>query len=135
MRSNNVECSTDAGPYCTTHEIKVPFYMPEFSSRKIISYHFQVDKNKGESDIVYDMIIGRGLMVQLFLTADFKHELLQLDGVTVPMKEPIGILGKTYLTSREMHQVVMQTAETVSKIEDNERLVKILNNNYEKSDL
>ena len=109
--------------------------MPEFSSRKIISYHFQVDKNKGESDIVYDMIIGRDLMVKLCLTADFKHEVPQLDGVTVPIKEPIGILGKTYLTSREMHQVLMQTAEPVSKIEDNERLVKILNNNYEKSDL
>ena len=81
------------------------------------------------------MIIGRNLMVQLYLTADFKHELPQLDGVTVPIKEPIVILGKTYLTSREMHQVLMQTAEPVSKIEDNERLVKILNNNYEKSDL
>ena len=39
------------------------------------------------------MIIGRDLMVQLGLTADFKRQVLQWDGTTVPMKEPSGLLG------------------------------------------
>ena len=28
MRFNRVEYSTDAGVYCTTHDVKVPFFMP-----------------------------------------------------------------------------------------------------------
>ena len=49
------------------HNVKFPFNMTEFYSRKIVSNHFYVDKNQGESGIGYDMIIGRDLMVQLGL--------------------------------------------------------------------
>ena len=60
--------------------------MPEFSSSKIIQHRLHVDNNIGESGIGYDMIIGRDLMVRLGLSADFKRQLLQGYGVTVPMK-------------------------------------------------
>ena len=60
------------------------------------------------------MIIGCDLMVKLGLSADFKHQFLQRDGYTLPMQEPIVLLGKIYLTSRGMREVVMQTAEPVS---------------------
>ena len=88
MRYNKVECSTPTGPYYTTHDVKVPFCMPEFSSRKIISHRFYVDKNKGKSGIDYNMTIGRVLMVQLQLglSADLNHQVLQWDGVILPMK-------------------------------------------------
>ena len=72
-------------------------------------------------------------MVQLFLSAIFKHQVLQWDGVTVPMKEPSGLLGKSDLTSRKMCKVVMHTTEPVSTREATERLVKILNITYAKS--
>ena len=39
---------TAAGPYCTTHNVKVSFFMTEFSSSKIILHHFYVDNNEGE---------------------------------------------------------------------------------------
>ena len=57
------------------------------------------------------MIIGRDLMVQLGLLANFKHKFLQWDGATLPMKESIGLLGNLYLSKRKMRKVVMQTAE------------------------
>ena len=47
MRSNKVEYSTDVGHYCTTHEVKLPFCMPEFSGSKIILQRFRVDNNEG----------------------------------------------------------------------------------------
>ena len=81
--------------------------MPEFSSIKTIHHHFHVKNNKGESGIGYDMIIGRELMVQLDLTADFKHQVLQWDGATVHMKEPRGLLGKSDLNKRDMRKLVM----------------------------
>ena len=42
------------------------------------------------------------------------------------MKEPIGLLGKSDLTSCDMCKVVIQTAEPVSKREATDRLVKSL---------
>ena len=85
--------------------------MPELSSSKINNHHFHVDNEKGDSDIGYDMIIGRDLMVQLGLTADFKRQLLQWVSATVHMKEPINLLGQSNLTKSKMRKVVMQTAE------------------------
>ena len=72
--SNKMEYSIATGPYCTTHDVMVPFCMPEFSNRKIISHLFLVDKNEGESVIVYDIIIGLDLMVQLGLLNFFEHK-------------------------------------------------------------
>ena len=45
------------------------------------------------------MIIGHDLMVQLGLPANFKIQVLQWGGVTIPVKEPKGLLEKLYLTS------------------------------------
>ena len=64
----------------------------------------------GESGIVYEMIIGHHLMVQLVLSADLKSQLIQLGGVTVLIKEPRGMLGQIYLTSGKTCKVLMQTA-------------------------
>ena len=73
MRSNKLDYITVSDVYCTTHDVKVPFFMPEFSISKIINHRFNVDNNKGESGIGYNMIIGHDLMVQLGITADFKR--------------------------------------------------------------
>ena len=81
------------------------------------------------------MIIGREPMVQLCLLSEFKLQVLQWDGVTTPIKEPIGMLGKSDLTSHEMCKVVINTRELVSTIEATERLVKILHSKYAKEDL
>ena len=51
------------------------------------------------------------------------------------MKETSDMLGQTYLTSREMCMVVIQTEEPVSTIEDTDMLVKILDSNYAKANL
>ena len=75
-----------------THDIKILFCMPDFSNSKIIEYHFHVKTYKGKLGIGYGMIIGRDLMVQLGLSADFKHQILQWHGVTLPMKEPSSLI-------------------------------------------
>ena len=60
-------------------------------------------------------------MVKLGLISDIKHQLLQWDGAKVPMKEPSSMLGKSILTSREIHEVVIQTEEPITKRETTER--------------
>ena len=74
-------------------------------------------------------------MLQLVLPDDFKHQVLQWYGVTVPMKEPSGLLGEIDTTSRDMREVVMKTEEPVSTRDANERLVKIIESTYAKSNL
>ena len=110
MRYNKVEFSTAAGAYCTTHKPKLPFCMPYFSNSKIIQHRFHVDNNKRKSGIGYDMIIDRDLMVKLGLLTESKRQFLQWDGLTVTMKEPIGLLGKSYITIQKMCEVIIQTA-------------------------
>ena len=118
-----------------THDVKVPFFMPELSSRNIINHRFYVNNDKGESGIGYNMIICRDLIVQLGLADDFKHQVLQWDGATVHMKETSSLIGKSDLTKREMREVVMHTLEPSSTREATERMVKILDINYAKADL
>ena len=84
--------------------------MLEFSISNIINHRFCVDNDKGDSGIGYDMIIGRKLMVQLGLTANFKHQVLQWGDSTLYMKEPIGLPGHYDLNNSEMREVFMHTA-------------------------
>ena len=65
MRSNKVEYSISKGTYFMTHDTKVPLFILEFSSSKIISHCFKIDKNEGESGIGFATIIDRDMMVQL----------------------------------------------------------------------
>ena len=109
--------------------------MPYFSISKIIEHRFHVDNEKVELGIGYDMIIIHDLMLQLGPSADFKHQGLHWDGIIVLIKEPCGLQGQSDLISNEMRKVLIQTAEPVSTREATERLVKILDSNYEKADL
>ena len=81
------------------------------------------------------MIIVHDRMVQIYLTANFKYQVLQWDGVKVTMKEPSGLIGKSDLKKREMRKVVMHTAEPDSKREATARVLKIFYINYTKADL
>ena len=121
--------------YCTTHDVRVPFCIPELSGSKIINHIFHVDNDEGELDIGHDMIIGRDLMVQLGLTANFKHQVLQWDGTTVHMNESRNFLGQPDLTKREMREVVMHTKEPAYTREATEKMVEIIYSTYAKADL
>ena len=81
------------------------------SSSKINNHCLHVNNGKGKLGIGYDIIIGRDLVLQIGLLADFKCESLQWYGVIVHMKEPISMIGQTAITKREIRKVVMQNEE------------------------
>ena len=60
-----------SGPYKTKPDVKVPFIMPEFSNRYIMTHFFHVENTQGDAGNCYYKIIGLGLMIQLGLKADF----------------------------------------------------------------
>ena len=71
LRPNKVNYSTYDISYCTMIDMKVPFRMPYISGRNIMTHCFHVDIQKGESGIVYDMIIVHDLMVELEFGGQF----------------------------------------------------------------
>ena len=81
------------------------------------------------------MIVGRDLMVQLGLMANFKRQVLQWGDATVHMKEPIRLLEQYDITKCEMLKVRMHIAEPDSAREATEWMVKILDSTYVKADL
>ena len=83
MSYTKVEYSNASGTYCTTQNLKMPLYIPEFYIRKIILQQFHVDNNKGELGIGYDMIIDSELMIYISLADNFKCQLLHWYGTTV----------------------------------------------------
>ena len=82
--------------------MKVPFSMPEFSSRNFITYRYHIDNAEGDAGVCYDMIIGRGIMVQIGPKTYFLHKVLKWDETLVHMKEPVILLGKPNSTQCEM---------------------------------
>ena len=79
------------------------------------------------------MIIGRDLMVHLGLLVNLKFQFLQWYGFVVPIKDPSILIGQIDLTSFEVCEGVIYTAEPVSTREATEIMVKILDSTYAKS--
>ena len=71
MRLNKVKYNISAGPYCMMHDLKVPFFIPAYSSSKRIVHCFHADIKSGESGVSYDMIIVRDMMVKIGLLDEF----------------------------------------------------------------
>ena len=118
LRANKSYYITAAGTYTTPHYVKVPFSMPEFSSRKHLMHIFHVDIARFDKGVGYDSIIGCDLMVQLCLKTDFERKLMECKETVVPIKDPVNILGQTDLTKCEILELVIQTAEPDSTRED-----------------
>ena len=128
---NKVEYCTDSGTYCTTHDVKVPFLMPQLSTRKMITHRFHIYNGYGVTFMVHEMIIVYDLMVQLGLIASFKCNLLEQDFSVVPTEEPGNLLFKPNLANCQIQQVIMQTKNMDSTKEVTERIFNILDSNYE----
>ena len=71
----------------------VPQTTTQISHKGLDPRNFHVDKYEGKSGIGYGMIIACNLTVQLGLSSNFKNNVLKWYGVTVPMKEPSGLIG------------------------------------------
>ena len=84
-----------SGPCKTTHDVKVPFNMPELSSRKMITNSFQVENAQDGTGIGYATIKGHDMMVKLGLKAEFGRQIMEWDKTVIPMMDPEIFLGQT----------------------------------------
>ena len=108
LRANKVNYSTSAGPYKTTHYMEVPFCVPDFSVENNNTYSPRKNARDDEG-IVYDIILGRDLIIQLGLKVEFSRQVLEWYGTVEPIKDPGNFHGQPDLTKCEIQEVVMQT--------------------------
>ena len=57
-------------------------------------HHFHVDNLRGDEGVVYDIIIGSDLILQLGMEADFGHQILEWYKTVLHMKDTGNILGQ-----------------------------------------
>ena len=55
-RSNIVEYSTASGKLCTTHDLKVLFFMKKVSIQKIVTNFLRLNDYKENTRIYYDIL-------------------------------------------------------------------------------
>ena len=104
--------------------------MPYFYSSNIIPHIFCVNENQCDIVIVYEIIIGRDLMVKLSLIANFKRKVLEWDNNIVTTKDTGNLLGKPNIAGINMREVAMNTTEPVYTREYTDAVVDILYNNF-----
>ena len=86
LRAKKVKYINSSGPYKTTHDVKVPFSMTEFSNKRIITHRFHIDNAQGDTGIGYAMIIGCDLMVKLGPKANFGRQIMEWGKTALTMK-------------------------------------------------
>ena len=135
LRYNKVEYNTAYWLYKNTHDVKVPFSMPEFSNRKIITHCFHIENAQSGTGIVYEMIIVCELMEQIFLKASFGSQILEWGKTEITTKYPDNFLVQPDLTKCYMGNMVIDNSEPYSTRQTTERVVKIFNSTYARYNL
>ena len=106
--------------------------MLDFSRSKIIPHLFHIYNYESELVIGYYIIIGRYLMLQLGLTADFNYQVLSRDNAVLPMKYPRNIIGQSNLSKRDVCELLMHSADPYLTNEATKIMVNILDIIYVK---
>ena len=75
---------TPAGNFQTDSTVSIEFTLPEFHTKKLITWQAFVTPHKMQ----YDLIIGRDLMSQLGIILDFKENNIVWDDMLICMKAP-----------------------------------------------
>ena len=128
---------TAGGDFAPKYKVKLNFSLPEFSESKIITSDFRIDdinQHKQYGNIGYDMVIGRDILHPLGLSEDFATATIQWSDTSVPMKPP-HFRTNAAVSNKELKEFLSQTAEPKVTQEATERVIKILDSNYEKADL
>ena len=124
---------TAAGDFKSKYSMKLKFKLDEFGGNTKISHRFDLDES--EDGIGYDMIIGRDLLSELNIDVRFSDGTIKWEDQLIPMKSLHKIWKNEHLTRNELKATILRSAEPKAKKEATDRVLKILDSNYEKADL
>ena len=122
--------TTSNGQFNTTEIVNLNVLLPEYSQSKIMSCTADVKRVHSRSKVQYDAIIGIKTLHAWGVTMLFREKLLEIDGITRPMKDKDAFKDKINLMN-----IYNEAIEPQSTKEETARAVKILDAKYEAADL
>ena len=80
------------------------------------------------------MVIGRDILSSLGMDISFKEKSISWEGIAIPMRD-FDTLRKYQLSKTELRAFISETEEPVVTQKATDRIIKILDANYQKADL
>ena len=130
-KENIKQYSTGSGTLKTKYESTEHLMLPEFNDKKNITWHFSVFEG---SDVGYDVVIGRDLMLELGMKISFAKKTVSWEGIEIP-KRDFNKIRKWNISKMEMEAIIQESSEPVVTQEATDRIIKILYAKYEKANL
>jgi hypothetical protein len=122
------------GKFYTKYEAKLGLSLPEFSQTNVVRHRFAIDDSDGEG-IGYDLIIGQDLCKIMGIDLHYSDCTISMNGRSITMKSSNFPIQRSAILSREIKQVIAQAEEPKVTAEAIERIVKIFDSDYHKTDL
>ena len=114
--------------------MNISLKLDEFAGNTNIVHRFDLDENK--DGIGYNMIIGRDLLNDdLNIDVKFSDNPIKWEDQLVPMKSFAELHKNKHPTRKELNATILRSVEPISTEEATDRVVKILDSNYEPADL
>ncbi|NBR26605.1 MAG: hypothetical protein EBU08_23080, partial [Micrococcales bacterium] len=125
---------TSNGDFHTKGKCEVHLKFFEYSNSKRVLIHPDVVTCNKEDKPVFDLIIGTKTMNELGIILDFKHKMITIDEIELPMQS-IHRLPTSRRKALALHNGLATQKEPASTVEATNRVVRILDANYKKADL
>ncbi len=122
--------TTSNGQFQTDQVANLKFLLPEYSQSKIMSCTADIKRIRSKRSVQYDAIIGVKTLHAWGVTMHFKEKVLEIDGISRPMKEKDALKNEPILMN-----IYNEALEPQSTTEETARAVKILDAKYEAADL
>ena len=121
---------TKAGTFTTTKQCKIKFRLPELFNDRIIEYKVHVDEQTQSEETYYDMLLGGDICSELGIIIDYKNNVVQWDGATVPMVD-----REVFCSNTMFNDLYEESFESEAARSATSRMTRILDNDYHKADL
>ena len=122
--------TTSNGQFNTNEVATLSVLLPEYSQSKIMSCTADIKRIRSRRSVQYDAIIGVKTLHAWGVTMQFKEKVLEIDGISRPMKDKDAFKNETILMN-----IYNEALEPQSTKEETARAIKILDAKYEAADL
>ena len=128
-KETKTKWKTKAGSFVTERKCKINFTLPALFEKREINWNCYVDESSSNS-CLYDLIIGRDLMLELGIDICFSTAEIKWDNASIPM-HPADKLDELNIDEFEQELLFTHDPDTT----DAERIQNIVESKYCPADL
>ncbi len=126
---------TSNGTFATDKVGNIEISFVEYSASKKVCLQLDIVKySPGRQAPMYDLIIGKQTMHNIWVKFDFQGKTITIDEILLPMRNMVNLQLKPRIT-RALRENTCFAQESISTRSATKRVVEILDAKYEKADL